>query len=133
MTAKPIIERAPVATGRLSRGRGASLSTRVRRPQVRFLRRIARCLKALRAINRVGVNPNLALKPDDLVKAWTVSYFLPMLKSKDVQRQDRVALCEPKDEETLSKDKNIRRVARPKKGLRLPRLFAPCKQFELSC
>ncbi|MFA5505882.1 MAG: hypothetical protein WC314_01895 [Vulcanimicrobiota bacterium] len=128
MTARPIIERKALAPGSLRTRR--STPAAARSPHSRFLRRMVRRLKALRAINRVGIGPN-AINRDEMVKAWTVSYFLPMLKGKEVEGPERTKALElPSDEELQSETVGVRRVPRPKKGLKLPALFAPCKKHE---
>ena len=133
MTTQPAIERKP---GRSSRTSLASRRTSVsggRKPQNRYLRRITRKLKTLLSINRVGIGARLTPHRDELVKAWTASYFLPMLKgTKELTRQERESQVEVPEEEISADNQGVRRVPRPQKGLRLPRIFAPCKRFEHS-
>ena len=134
MTTQPAIERKP---GRSDRFNLASQRISVsggRKPQNRYLRRITRKLRALLSINRVGIGARLTPQRDELVKAWAASYFLPMLKEgKELSRQDRESLVEIPEEESICADnQGVRRVPRPQKGLRLPRIFAPCKKFEHS-
>ena len=82
---------------------------------------------------RVGIGARLTPHRDELVKAWTASYFLPMLKGgKELSRQERESHVEVPEEEFSADNQGVRRVPRPQKGLRLPRIFAPCKRFEHS-
>ena len=133
MTTPPAIERKPSRSGQLN---FASRRTSVkggRKPQNRYLRRITRKLKALLSLNRVGLGARLTPHRDELVKAWTASYFLPMLKGgKEFVRPEREGPVEVPDEEVRADNQGFRRVPRPQKGLRLPRIFAPCKRFEHS-
>lgn len=133
MTTQPAIERKPSRSGRMSlASRGTSVSGG-RKPQNRYLRRIARKLRALLSLNRVGIGARLTPHRDELVKAWTASYFLPMLKGgKELSRQERENHVEVPEEEFSADNQGVRRVPRPQKGLRLPRIFAPCKRFEHS-
>ncbi|MCA9777856.1 MAG: hypothetical protein KC800_14105 [Candidatus Eremiobacteraeota bacterium] len=130
MTSKPVIERAPFKRGQLNLASGRASVTNRRRPQSRYLRRMTRRLKTLLQLNRVGIGFRVTPHRDELIKAWTASYFLPMLKGKELARSERETAVEVPEEETLTENTGFRRVPRPQKGLRLPRIFAPCKRFE---
>lgn len=133
MTTPPAIERKPSRSGLLNLASRRTSVSGGRKPRNRYLRRITRKLKALLSLNRVGIGARLTPHRDELVKAWTASYFLPMLKGgKEFDRLERDCQVEVPDEELSSDKQDFRRVPRPQKGLRLPRIFAPCKRFEHS-
>jgi hypothetical protein len=128
MRTQPAIERAPTLKATF-----VNQSTKVvqQKPTLTgYLRRIAQRLRVLQQLNLVE-SPTRFVARDELVRAWTVSYFLPMLKSKDTFRPERKSLREDgRTQCDLDGKPRVRLVAKPKKGLRLPRIFAPCKKFE---
>lgn len=119
------IERKPTVKLQFAKPAGKPV---VRKPApLDYLQRIARRLRALQQINRVE---STQVTKDEVVRAWNASYFLPMLKGKDKLRPEKG--CPRVPEREPSEPRGIRLVSKPKKGLRLPRIFAPCKKFESS-
>jgi hypothetical protein len=128
MKAQSAIERTPTVKATFLKRQPKAVE---RKPKpVHYLRLMTQRLQALRQLNRVDARTRFVGK-DEIVRAWTVSYFLPMLKGKDTLRPERKTPFEDGRTEWGPDGRpTVRRVAKPKKGLRLPRIFAPCKKFE---
>lgn len=128
MKTRPAIERTTIAASRPAKRRPKPVAQKA--TSLNYLQRIAGHLKTLRILNGVG-SQSLFISRDEIVRAWTVSYFLPMLKGKDTLRSEPETFLEKGFYEGEQDERpGVRLVAKPKKGLRLPRIFAPCKKFE---